>query len=151
MNKHARILLAFDYGLKRIGVAIGQELTHSASPLTTLYSKNAKPDWNAIEQLIQAWRPNALVVGVPFHMDGTEHEITQAARKFGRQLQGRYQLPVFEMDERLSSVEAEAQLRAQAQSTGNKFRIDDPIDPIAAQIILQSWFEQQEQAHEAEQ
>ena len=124
-------LLGFDFGEKRTGVAVGQSLTGTATALTTLNSQRNKPDWLGIETLIKEWQPNALVVGIPVHMDGTEQAMTLAARKFARQLEGRFQLPVHEAEERLSSVEAE-----QALGT-NPDKAD--IDREAARIILQSW------------
>lgn len=128
-------LLGFDYGEKRTGVAVGQSLTSTATGLTTLHSKQQKIDWPAIEELIKEWQPDALVVGIPVHMDGTEQAMTLAARKFSRQLHGRFQLPVFEAEERLTSVEAE-------QSLGNN-QDKAAIDQEAARIILQSWLNSQ--------
>lgn len=139
-----RTLLGFDYGKRRIGVATGQCLTGSANALTTLPCPNQKPDWEAIGKLIETWKPDALVIGVPYHMDGSEHEMTQAARRFGRQLNGRFQLPVFEVDERLSSLEAEARLgAARGRGTHKKSIQKDEIDRLAAQIILQDWLHAQ--------
>lgn len=128
-------VLGFDYGEKRTGIAVGQSLTRTATGLTTLHSKQKKIDWSAIEALIKEWQPDALVVGIPVHMDGTEQPMTLAARKFSRQLHGRFQLPVFEAEERLSSVEAEQFLG----STEDKAAIDQE----AARIILQSWLNSQ--------
>jgi len=128
-------LLGFDYGEKRTGVAVGQSLTLTATGLTTLHSKQQKIDWPAIEALIKEWQPDALVVGIPVHMDGTEQPMTLAARKFSRQLHGRFQLPVFEAEERLTSAEAE-------QSLGNN-QDKAAIDQEAARIILQSWLNSQ--------
>lgn len=138
MTARPRTLLGFDYGLRRIGVAVGQELTGTANPLATLQIPDRGLDWNAISALIAEWQADALVVGVPFNMDGTEHEMTLAARRFARRLQGRYGLPVYEIDERLSSVEAEHALRQRGQKTGRKHERGQ-IDCEAAQIILQTW------------
>ena len=102
----ARTLLGFDYGKKRIGVAVGQKLTATATPAETLHSSNDQPDWAGIARLIETWRPQALVVGLPLHMDGTEHALTEAAREFGRALEQRFDLPVHLIDERLTSIEA---------------------------------------------
>ena len=124
-------LLGFDFGEKRTGVAVGQSLTATATALTTLTSRNNKPDWSGIETLIKEWQPNALVVGIPVHMDGKEQPMTDAARKFSRQLAGRFNLPVHEAEERLSSAEAE-------QTLGNNAAKEE-IDREAARIILQSW------------
>lgn len=140
----AHCYLGFDFGLSRIGIAVGQELTATAQALKTLHNINHKPDWQAIETLIREWNPDALVIGVPYHLDGTEQDMTEAARKFGRQLHGRFQLPVFEMDERLSSREAEAEIRRQRAAGQRKKSHKGDVDKIAAQIILQSWLQQQE-------
>ena len=133
-----RTLLGFDFGTRRIGVAIGQELTGTARPLTTLTSRDGGPDWAAISRLIEEWRPGALVVGIPYHLDGSEMELTHLATRFGNRLRGRYNLPVFTVDERLTSAEAEMQLR----EAGNKLD-KGAVDPVAAQLILQSWLDQQ--------
>jgi putative Holliday junction resolvase len=132
-----KVLLGFDFGTKRIGVAVGQTLTGSARPLTTLKSNNMQPDWERIGRLIDEWNPDALVVGIPLHLDGSEQELTRLAKRFGNRLSGRYNLPVLHVDERLSSYEAELEL-------GNQNAKYDKaeIDMVSAQLILQSWFEQ---------
>jgi len=135
-SSHApQTVLGFDYGKVRTGIAVGQSVTGTATALTTLNSRNLKPDWEGISALIHEWQPDALVVGIPVHMDGTEQEMTTAARKFGRQLNGRFQLPVFEAEERLSSMEAEQYLVDSRDKAA--------IDKEAARLILQSWLEQQ--------
>lgn len=135
-----RTLLGFDFGTRRIGVAVGQEVTGTARPLTTLRSPNGAVDWEAVSRLIEQWRPDALVVGVPLHMDGTEQEMTRAARRFGNRLRGRYNLPVHTVDERLTSDEAERLLRDAGRGGAEK----GVIDAVAAQLILQAWLEQQQ-------
>lgn len=127
--------LGFDFGLKRIGVAVGQALTRSATALETLRAVKDKPDFDAIARLIARWQPVGLVVGLPLNMDGSETDITPRVRRFANQLRERYRLPVHMMDERLSTHEAE---RLLAQS-GSKQRNDS--DKLAAQLILQSWLE----------
>lgn len=124
-------LMGFDYGPTHIGVAIGQTVTHTATALTSLNAKAAKPDWEGITRLIENWQPAALVVGEPLNMDGTEQPMTSRARRFSRQLHGRFALPVFLADERLSSREARSRLPRGA----------DPRDDhaVAAQIILETW------------
>ena len=129
-------LLGFDFGLQRIGVATGQVITGTATALSTVKAHDGQPDWNVISELIQTWKPDALVVGLPRHDDGTDSGMTDSVRRFIRQLEGRYRLPVLEMDERLSS-------RAAREHLDNH---DDPdaakgIDAIAARIILQDWLE----------
>ncbi len=132
-----RVLLGFDFGSKRIGIAVGQELTGSANALETLHSRDGGPDWVGISRLIEEWQPDALVVGLPLNRDGSEHETTHLARRFGNRLAGRYNLPVFTIDERLSSVEAERILGERGHF--NK----EEVDKLAAQIILESWLAQQ--------
>jgi len=139
----ARTVLGFDYGTRRIGIAVGQEVTRSVTPLTTLSSKTDKPDWDSISRLIAEWQPDLLVVGLPLHMDGSEQELTQRARRFGNQLKGRYNLPVEMVDERLTSYEAEQLLR-QHSHKGAGHGEQQQIDQLAAQLILQSWFDQQQ-------
>lgn len=133
--------LAFDFGERRIGAATGQSLTATAAPLTTLHSPNGAIDWNAIAALISEWQPDALVVGLPTHMDGSEIPITQRARRFMRQLEGRFRLPVHAQDERLSSREAEALLREQRASGQRGRTRKGDVDKMAATLILQRWLD----------
>jgi len=133
-------ILGFDYGKRRIGVAVGQTLTQTAQALTTLHNQNGKPDWEAVQRLLDEWRPVRLVVGLPLHLDGTTQEITKSAQRFANQLHGRFGLPVSHADERLSSVEAE-QLLSETQGSGHYDKQE--IDKLAAQLILQSWLEQE--------
>jgi putative Holliday junction resolvase len=135
-----RTLLGFDFGLKNIGVAVGQELTGSASGISVIKARDGIPDWNDIKKVIEQWNPQLLIVGLPLNMDGSEQDMTAACRKFGNRLNGRYQLPVEWQDERLSTYEALEQLgiRDKMQS---KRRGD--VDRISAQLILQSWLNQQ--------
>jgi putative holliday junction resolvase len=102
-----RSFLAFDFGTQRVGVASGNSLTGNAQPLTTV-SAQGDARFAAIAQLIQEWQPSALVVGVPFHPDGAEHDNTRRARRFAHQLHGRFRLTVHEVDERYSTTEAHA-------------------------------------------
>lgn len=141
LSKTPRTFLGFDFGTKRIGIAIGQEVTGTVNPLTTIHAKNNKPDWDAISKIISEWQPDLLVIGLPLHMDGTEQPMTQAARRFSNQLNGRYQIPIELMDERLSSNEAESILNEQSGSS--VFQDKAQIDMISAQLILQSWMSQQ--------
>lgn len=139
----AGTLLGFDYGTRHIGVAVGQALTGDARPLETLGTVNDKPDWSAIARLIETWRPSALVVGIPLNMDGSEQDMTHAARRFARQLEGRFGLAVHPVDERLSSIEAAEQLHARGDEDpagGRRPRRRRGIDAVAAQVILQTWF-----------
>jgi len=136
----ARTILGFDFGLKNIGVAVGQELTSSANPLTVIKAREGIPNWDDIETLIQQWQPQLLVVGLPLNMDGSEQEMTVTARRFGNRLNGRFHLPVVWQDERLSTYEALEQLGVRDKMQAKK-RSD--VDRISAQLILQSWLNQQ--------
>lgn len=128
-------LLGFDYGKQRIGIAVGQSITGTATALCTLNTRNQQPDWDRISKLIEEWKPDALIVGLPLHADGSDSEITTAARRFARQLEGRCRLPVHTMDERLSSHAAE-QLQRQDKAAAKA-----GTDAVAAMIILQNWLE----------
>ncbi len=124
-----KTLLCFDYGSKRIGVAVGQVITSTATPLKTIHCYRNKPDWTLIQKLIDDWKPDALIVGIPLHMDDSRQDMTDAAEKFSRQLEGRFHIPVYGMDERLSTFEAK----------DRSGKISE-IDSIAAQSILETWF-----------
>lgn len=119
------LFMAFDYGLKRTGVATGNRLTRSATPRTTLRAEG-KAIWPLLAAQLADWQPDALVVGVPFHPDGAAHDNTLRAQKFARQLRGRFGLPVYEVDERYSTTEAHAQGARDA-------------DAAAAAIILEQF------------
>lgn len=130
--------LAFDFGKTRIGVAQGDAEVGLAHPITTITGDSNATKFSAIEKLIKEWQPCFFVVGLPVYLDGVEHELTQLARKFGRRLQGRFQLPVYWVDERLSSIYAESLLK-EAQVFGKKQK--SVLDQVAAQAILHSFFE----------
>ncbi len=132
-------LLGFDYGTQRIGVAVGQRITATASALTTLAARDGQPDWQQVAQLIDTWSPDALVVGLPLQLDGTRTDITRAAERFARRLEGRFRLPVFLHDERLSSHTAEHWLAEHRSGTTQP----GATDRVAAQIILQDWLDSQ--------
>ncbi|MCL2885432.1 MAG: Holliday junction resolvase RuvX [Betaproteobacteria bacterium] len=131
-------ILAFDFGAKRIGVATGESLLCSAHPLTVIEAESNAERLAAIGRLIAEWRPVLLVVGLPCHVDGTPHEMTRLATKFGERLQKHFGLPLAYADERLTSLDAAARLR----ETGRDSRSAKPLlDAVAAQLILQTWFE----------
>ncbi|MGV6810199.1 MAG: Holliday junction resolvase RuvX [bacterium] len=133
------VLMGFDYGIQRTGIAIGNQLTGIATPHTTLTSKQGQPDWDSISRLIKEWRPQKLIVGLPLYLDQTESDLTKAARRFANRLHGRYGLPVETIQEQLSSREAEQRLK-QARQQGRKKKIQkSDIDQLAAAIILESW------------
>lgn len=134
-----RTVLGFDYGARRIGVAVGQELTGTARALRTIHSHNCEPDWAAIAALIKEWQPDLLVVGMPHYLDdASPHPLAETVRAFGLDLKARYNLPVEWIDEKLSSVAAEEQLAA-SQKAKSRRRDKTQIDKLAAQVILQTW------------
>jgi putative Holliday junction resolvase len=125
------VVLGFDYGTKKIGVAVGQTLTRQASPLVTLPMVQQRPDWDKIGQLIDEWKAEALVVGLPFNMDDTPTHLSERIERFGRQLEGRYRLPVHLIDERLTSREARREYRESLDKVG--------VDAFAAKLITETW------------
>jgi putative holliday junction resolvase len=133
-----KTVVGFDFGSKYIGVAVGQTSPCLAQPLTSLTVKKGDLPWQQIEHLIQIWSPDALVVGIPLNMDGSEQPITNLAREFLMELKNRFQLPVFPVDERLTTVEARSRLFAVG---GYKALKKKSIDSIAAQLIVEMWLE----------
>jgi putative holliday junction resolvase len=129
--------LSFDFGYKKIGVAVGQTITTTASPLQTIRSINQNPNWEIISKLIQEWRPAGLIVGISKQADGSDNPITPRMLKFCRQLEGRYQLPVYQQDEALSTFEAKQMLFDEVRVNASK--LWEIQDQLAAQLILQSW------------
>ena len=139
----SRTILGFDYGGKRIGVAVGQELTATTQSVATVAVINNKPDWPHITRLLDEWKPDLVIVGLPMNMDGTEHEVSRAARRFGNQINGRYNLPVEMVDERLTSLEAEEIITEQRRSGQRRKRSSKAaVDQIAAELIIKTWFNQ---------
>ncbi|ACT14728.1 Holliday junction resolvase RuvX [Pectobacterium aroidearum] len=136
----SRTILAFDFGTKSIGVAIGQEITGTARPLTSFKAQEGIPDWQKVEKLLSEWQPDLVVVGLPLNMDGTEQPLTARARKFANRLHGRFGVAIALHDERLSTVEARADL---FERGGFKALDKGSVDAASAVIILESWFEAQ--------
>ena len=130
-------LMCFDFGKKRIGVAVGQMITQTAQPLTTLQAKDGIPNWDEVNKMVKKWRPDAFIVGIPRNMDGTDQPITISAREFANSLKDQYNLPVYEMDERLTTKDARERL---FEEGGFKALQKGTIDQVAAQLILQNWF-----------
>lgn len=131
-------VLAFDFGERRIGIAVGEHLLATANPLTTIDNESNEIRFQLITDLVNEWQPKLLVVGLPLSLDGTEHAVTQLCKKFARRLNGRFNIPVMLIDERYSSVEAsrllsEAGIKGRAQKA--------MLDQVAAQTILQSYFD----------
>lgn len=150
-------VLAFDFGLKHIGVAVGQTLTGTATPLTTLSARDGKPNWPAVRELVQEWRPSQLVVGLPLNMDDSESKMSKRARRFAAALEAETKLPVALADERLTSYASRAQRRERAdrqredrhregrergrRGSGRKgsSRADPGEHGAAAALIAESW------------
>ncbi|WP_020483976.1 Holliday junction resolvase RuvX [Methylomonas sp. MK1] len=131
--------LGFDFGNKKIGIAVGHADTGIASPLQTIQSLNQVPDWHKIGLLIAEWRPIGLVVGISRQQDGSDNIITPRMQKFCRQLNGRYNLPVHQIDETLTTFAAKQMLFDDLKVSAAK--LWSVQDQLAAQIILQSWFD----------
>ena len=132
-------VLAFDFGTRRIGVAFGSFETGTAHPLETIFWEKKSECFEAIDRLVEEWKPAFFVVGLPLSMDDTEHELTRLARLFGRRLEARYGLPIAYVDERLSSFEASEALK-QAGIKGRAQK--NHIDQVAAQCLLQAYLEE---------
>lgn len=130
--------LGFDFGEKYIGVAVGRLPTRLAQPLDTLSASHGQPDWTRVSRLIEGWRPDALVVGLPLNMDDSENALTAAARRFGNRLRGRYNLPVHMVDERLTSAVARQDLIDAGVAPR---RLKSKVDKLAAQTILQAFLD----------
>lgn len=129
--------LGFDFGIKKIGIAVGQSMTGTASPLETIPAMKQNPDWQRIGQLISQWHPAGLVVGISRQSDGTDNPVTPRMLKFCRQLEGRFHLPVYQQDETLSTFEAKQLLYDDlGVSATTLWRVQDQL---AAQLILQAW------------
>lgn len=122
-----------------MGVAIGQSLTGTATPLMELKAKEGQPNWEQVAKLIDEWKPDAFLVGIPLNMDGSESEMSTRARKFGKRLHGRFGKPCHEVDERLSSFDARDQI---TQHSGRAPASNRNIDSVAAALILETWFNQ---------
>ena len=132
-------LVCFDFGARRIGVAVGQTLTGTATALEVVAMRNHRPDWNRISTIIEQWQPAALVVGDPLNMDGSPQALGRQADRFAARLEGRYGLPVLRAEERLSTFEARDLARQQTK-TGAAGKA---LDPLAAKVILEGWLRQQ--------
>ena len=131
-------VLAFDFGLRKTGVAVGNTLTKTTMPLDIIYTKNGDTPWSDIESLLEDWKPLSVIVGDPINMDDTFSEMSGKARKFAQRLHGRFSVKVLMIDERLSSFEAKSFFQ---NGFGGKIKSDN-IDSFAAEIVLKSWMEE---------
>ncbi|MBU3021502.1 Holliday junction resolvase RuvX [Aestuariibacter sp. A3R04] len=136
----SRTVLSFDFGTKSIGVAVGQEITGTASPLAALKAQDGVPDWNKVKALYSEWQPDLVVVGLPLNMDGTEQTVTLLAKRFANRLLGRFNVAVETWDERLSTADAKAML---FELGGYKKLTKDKVDSVSACVIFTSWAENQ--------
>ncbi len=137
-----RVVLAFDFGLRRIGVAVGDTLTGSAAARATVPSHATGPDWAAIDRIVRDSAPHILVVGKPYNVGGDDSTMTTLAGQFAAELAARYPLPVEQIDERYSSIEATTHLKAQRASGERKRRLrKEDVDSAAAVVILRRWLE----------
>tara|TARA_R110002111_G_scaffold27913_2_gene59786 strand:- start:24264 stop:24689 length:426 start_codon:yes stop_codon:yes gene_type:complete len=131
------VCLGFDYGVKKIGVAVGDTETHIANALTTLRAVNQKPAWDEITKLVTTWQPKKMIVGISRQQDGSDNEVTPKMIRFSRQLEGRYQCPVELFDETLTTYESKQLLFDELKLSATK--LWQVQDQLAAQLILQSW------------
>ena len=134
-----RTIIGFDFGKKYIGVAVGQEITGSASPLGSIKAADGIPHWDSLEGYLKEWQPDLIVVGLPLNMDGSEQQLTKDAKKFGNRVAGRFGVKVEFQDERLTTADAKEQLFARG---GYKNLKKDNIDSESARLIIESFFEQ---------
>ena len=132
-------LLAFDFGTRSIGVAIGQRITGTARPLAALKAQDGTPDWNLIARLLKEWQTETVIVGLPLNMDGTEQPLTARARNFANKIHGRFGVAITLHDERLSTVEARAGL---FEHGGFRALDKGSVDSASAVVILESYFDQ---------
>ena len=135
-TKNITRLIAFDYGTKNIGVASAQTITKTASSLPGLKAKDGIPDWNQIEKILQEFKPDLVLVGLPLNMDGSESELSVRAKKFANRIHGRFGVKVEMIDERLTSFAAKGEVIQQGGSRDYK---NNPVDSIAARILLEDW------------
>jgi putative Holliday junction resolvase len=137
-------IIAFDFGLRRIGVAVGQQVTSSASPLGIVANGSDGPDWEKVGSLLAEWRPARLIVGMPLHADGTESDTTAAVKVFISGLD-RFSLPVDTVDERYSSIEAQELLKDERARGGSRRISKEMIDSAAAKLIAERWLKKTHQ------
>ena len=137
MNSGTKVILAFDFGLKHIGVAIGQEITNTAQTFFSLDAKNGEPDWSQLDLLVKEWNPKLMLVGNALNIDGSDSEIKKNSDKFSDLINKRYNIPVELMDERLTTREAKARLKSE---DGSFISSGKDTHQIAAQIILEKSF-----------
>jgi len=140
----ARVILAFDFGRRRIGVACGDSITRSASPVSVVPVDAAGPRWDLIESLLRMWTPSLVVIGLPYNVDGSDSTLTADARRFAAQFSERHPLEVAMVDERYSSMDAQARLKSARESGLMRRKVSKAdVDAAAACVILERWFTEQ--------
>jgi putative Holliday junction resolvase len=132
-------LFGIDFGTRKIGVAVGQTLTRTATGIAVIPVREREPDWDMLDKLVQQWKPGAFVVGMPFNMDGSDSDMAGRARHFARTLTERYGKPCHEVDERLSTREAREISRDNAELSGKRVNDRAKVDALVAQLLLESW------------
>jgi putative Holliday junction resolvase len=140
VKSQSRTVLGFDFGTKSIGVAVGQEVTGTATPLNAVKAVDGIPNWDSVAKVFDEWQPNIVIVGLPLNMDGTYQQVTYSAKKFSNRLHAKFKKPVETWDERLTTADARAQL---FELGGFKKLDKGKVDSVSACIIVQSWMEQQ--------
>ena len=136
MTEDSSVVMAFDYGLKNIGIAIGQNITKSASTFYAIKAREGEPDWIKLDSIVEEWEPAIFIVGDPFNMDGTRSEFQKRISQFSTELKNRYKIRLHMMDERLTSKEAKERIKT--ESSGLKEAANK--HSVSAQIILEDWF-----------
>ena len=137
----ALTVLGLDYGTKKMGVAVGQTLTRTAMGIGVIPVKQRQPDWAQLDTLVQRWKPGAFVIGMPYNMDGSESPMSEAARQFALTVSARYDRHCHTIDERLSTREAREITRENNERIGKKHNDRAKVDAMAAQLLLESWFD----------
>ena len=137
MNSEAGVIVAFDFGLKHIGMAIGQEITNTAQTFYSLKAESGEPNWDELDIIVRDWQPKLFVVGNPINMDGSDSDMKEKSDKFSNLIRQRYNIPVELMDERLSTREARERMKS---DSGHFVDASADTHQISAQIILESWF-----------
>ena len=137
MNSKAGVIVAFDFGLKHIGMAVGQEITNTAQTFYSLKAESGEPNWDELDIIVRDWQPKLFVVGNPINMDGSDSDMKEKSDKFSNLIRQRYNIPVELMDERLSTREARERMKS---DSGHFVDASADTHQISAQIILESWF-----------
>ena len=137
MNSEVGVIVAFDFGLKHIGMAVGQEITNTAQTFYSLKAESGEPNWDELDIIVRDWQPKLFVVGNPINMDGSDSDIKEKSDKFSNLIRQRYNIPVELMDERLSTREARERMKS---DSGHFVDTSADTHQISAQIILESWF-----------